>query len=1000
MATPKTLVQTKSGVIIEVPEDLVESGIRRGSYQRLDPEFEKQYKSATSQPIRAGLESALNTATLGLSNQIQKQTGLATPEEMAMRQFANPAASALGTGVGIAAPIAASLLTGGTAAPAAVGALEGAEVAATAAPSLLKSAATAVGEYAPINLVSKGGAALSEAIAPAIGKGVGSVVSSPLAQKVLTKGLTGAIQGGAEGAVFGLGNAISEDALGDPEALGEHLLSHIGEGALFGSTITGALSGATPIAGAALKKLGESDIVQAIQKHNPIKKVFSVLTGTSEEAIDNYLANSERIKANPQLSDVYDHIYTHIDDTFNKVTDTKASLDKFKSQLDNIEEMAKTRLGATKENLAQVTKEAKEIATQVKTDFIENVKIGAREKGVEIANYLDDLHQSIVKQSADSFGILENSDKWIEIEPFYKNLENSASKLEDQGTTLAKKQAEALRAQAQSIRETYGSGKVQAANFKNIIKGLDNLTNWENKGAADFDPQLNRYFKNARYFIDDMVKKEVPEYAAAMQPLSEQVRLLKSLSKYGTPQGAEKAILSLKNPVNYKYEIDAIKKLEEVSGLKFTDDIEKWANQAKLSETLEKLPEVQAHMKAKQALEAMSSPRIKAMIENELSQSPAFKKAMIAEAEYAQALAAKTDLGGVTRGNVQGKIQRAVNGDKEIRRILSELPSFEGKEIRQILEDERTSQMLSGGFGKGSSNTNRWGAIGAAGGSMLGLGPIGAGVGSVIGGMVDASGRSVARTILDAYLGASKLGTLGKIIPALNESSKKIISGSKSIFTHGVTTGVIQSGMSLKEFEKIQKKIDMEMIKEHDGQEVTSISEEAPMISANYLAKKMQMVTFLHDKLPKPVNQKILSPEYQPSTAEIAKFNRYFQAVKNPTQVLKDIKKQGASNEQIETLAAIYPKMYEEMQHAIIDDLTTHIAKGKKVNYQVSLNLSKFMKTDLVNSLSKKYVQAMQIPTNTADDSSQAIARPAAFNNLNFSNRITTSTQNAELNGV
>jgi hypothetical protein len=69
------------------------------------------------------------------------------------------------------------------------------------------------------------------------------------AAQLATGALRGAISGGMAGGAFGLGNAISEDALGDPDALGEHLLQNVGIGALWGGVpggILGALHEAIP----------------------------------------------------------------------------------------------------------------------------------------------------------------------------------------------------------------------------------------------------------------------------------------------------------------------------------------------------------------------------------------------------------------------------------------------------------------------------------------------------------------------------------------------------------------------------------------------------------------------------------------------------------------------------------------------------------------------------------------------------------------------------------
>lgn len=73
---------------------------------------------------------------------------------------------------------------------------------------------------------------------------------------LLTGGAGGSLKGALlEGSMFGLSNAVSEDAMGDKEALGEKLLAHVGIGTLAGGVTHGLGLGLTRGADALSKKL-------------------------------------------------------------------------------------------------------------------------------------------------------------------------------------------------------------------------------------------------------------------------------------------------------------------------------------------------------------------------------------------------------------------------------------------------------------------------------------------------------------------------------------------------------------------------------------------------------------------------------------------------------------------------------------------------------------------------------------------------------------------------
>jgi hypothetical protein len=94
--------------------------------------------------------------------------------------------------------------------------------------------------------------AAGNAVEAAAGKALASSIESDAARRVVAAGLGR----GVEGAAFGAGGALSEEALGDPDANAQQLLAAVGSGALLGFGVGGAF-------GAGVRGLGEARSARA-----------------------------------------------------------------------------------------------------------------------------------------------------------------------------------------------------------------------------------------------------------------------------------------------------------------------------------------------------------------------------------------------------------------------------------------------------------------------------------------------------------------------------------------------------------------------------------------------------------------------------------------------------------------------------------------------------------------------------------------------------------------
>lgn len=221
---------------LEEARDAIKNGVYRPATAQDLQELsdQKVYGEGVLNPLKAGAEAAAGTATFGLSRQLENASGLTTPEAQAQRAKRNPIASnVVGPAVGILGPLFAPELEAG-----------------------------ALGDLAnPVKALSKVGSEISDSVSPFAQKAASALANpetSPVVNKIVAKAISRGAGSAVEAAAYGLGQAVNEDALGDLNALGEKLLSHVGWGAAFGGGLGSLVGLAGEAVPGALGKARES----------------------------------------------------------------------------------------------------------------------------------------------------------------------------------------------------------------------------------------------------------------------------------------------------------------------------------------------------------------------------------------------------------------------------------------------------------------------------------------------------------------------------------------------------------------------------------------------------------------------------------------------------------------------------------------------------------------------------------------------------------------------
>lgn len=381
------VIDKRTGAVVEVPDQEVQAGFQSGAYalpkgalvpiQRADGDIGTVPAEGLSAELDAGgsilpqedfnriqaqakyggaggmAEAAAagvaRGATLGLSDVAIKSAGgeKARAALQGLKE-ANPYVSGAGELGGALLPAIAT--EGGTAEASAaelgaegVGAGEAALAAGREAPAVTDAAlslgtreasgtaGTTLGDVArgtfnaataPARLTGDAGRLAERAIGAVIGDNSPSLLARTAQRAIASAGA-----GGVEGALYGVGDQISEDTLGDKDITAQKLFAAAGHGALFGAVAGGALGGAGELGISAAKRIGSSEALQKLSETQAWRALNPNKPITRE--VDKYVAGGHRGIGRQLLDDGVLEAGDTIDELAPKV---KAGLDNAVSE--------------------------------------------------------------------------------------------------------------------------------------------------------------------------------------------------------------------------------------------------------------------------------------------------------------------------------------------------------------------------------------------------------------------------------------------------------------------------------------------------------------------------------------------------------------------------------------------------------------------------------------------------------------------------------------------
>lgn len=726
-----------------------------------------------------------------------------------------------------------------------------------------------------------------------------------------TKAIATGAQYATEGALFGLGQSISEAALGDHDLISEQTLGNIGFSGLMSGgigAVVGKLSKKAPSTPEAMLA------VEKVRQTAPPGSETSVISNLNIPADEKVYFLDKMTKLKPdavKLKKEFDEVGLPI--VTGQLSDSKdiQNISSVLSQLPLNEDGRIIR--------ESVQAGYSKIDDIIRQSFGADEHLDAAVGGAKVKNLIQDafdakytpFRESYAAREAVGNGIkiaddvsLKAYDDLVELSQKYKNETNPGRKIirEEAENFLKEASADApitkldsyAKSLSQSASEAFRAGKYDVADaYKKIQKTVDEFR----------DLHLEKYGEAGEVEAYKTLKKEYASFKKLMGEFAADTRLgKKATTEFGL------------NEI-----------LEKIPDEKFIDKIFDPKNAAGLKRLEKEFPEVfkavVQQKKSQMYVDAMNNKKFNPYnllknIDDQKKVSTGVKDLLFTPEQRRQMEIAKKWM-----ENLPEKI--GPSGTPE------------GLAWMEMAQDP-TKGLIT-------HFTNKYGARYAK---------------KMIDQLESGQGSETLRTLMNLEKGAERV-------------RKKVTSGITHLLESGgprraTLMGVSKlSPLSNEEYEKTIKDINETVNNPSVFEEKVSGATEglfqyAPNINSSMQVGIVKGLQFLQSKIPLGATEENIFQEKKPvSKYQIAQFKRYYDVVDNPMIAVDQLAAGFIPNETIETLRAVYPRMYMDMKQQVIDQITS-MKNREKITYNTKMVLSKFMGEPMVKSLNPQSIQSIQ----------------------------------------
>lgn len=185
-----------------------------------------------------------------------------------------------------------------------------------------------------------------------------------------------------------------------------------------------------------------------------------------------------------------------------------------------------------------------------------------------------------------------------------------------------------------------------------------------------------------------------------------------------------------------------------------------------------------------------------------------------------------------------------------------------------------------------------------------------------------------------------------------------------------------------------------EQLMDNMSRSTEGINDHAPNVAQAMNASAAAGLAFLSGKLPEVPTKTPFQPEWEPSATEISKFNRYYDIIEKPLNILKHAENGSLTPEHIEAINAVYPALYTHIKTSTLEHIVNH--PNKKLPYRSQLMVSMLLGQNVMPSLAPSALLANQATLNRPIGQPSQQNAPSSRNNpskLTLSNRSQTPLQ-------
>lgn len=953
-------VVDSTGKVREVADDPTLQGFESGQtatpeqvaeYHR-QAEMEAKYGGASGAAL-AGLSSAASALTFGLSDVLLAEAGDGNAETLRNLRETNPAASGVGTAIGIVAP---AIATFGASTPVSAASV-GVAGARGVAGAVLRRSAPA--------LISRVGRAVEGAVARSLP--AGETVAGQIAARAAAVGAGSAV----EGAAYGLGNVVSEAALGDPNLTAQSAAAHVGISALLGGGFGLLLGGGQTAIPAAVRRTRESigsTFTKAEERFKAVLSESESFTGTSkdtsrilwERKTDVAALDAAAPGAAKALDNSTPEIAEWVLNNRARLADMEKAFPGTTAQLARVEPKTADYL---LDNWQKVITDPK-----ARVEMAKDLTAGMQ----KVIDETNDLLRRVNKEMApkEAAALLADADGAV-VAARYTKLHDEI----DAAITKMRAEPELFDGGYARNLEMLRDGLVRDASISatpvDVFKRLKTLRQTLDE-AIPYEKDMLAVGVSGRNAINELktlrrsVKATITDEAVFGGAAARQVALDDAMSEW-------LSLFKRGGDFNSKF----MRKVTGKGGVSYV------VKPTKLNTWLNQMADARG--------EDFSATWGRAI--------DAAKK-IAAEAEASAKVAQVVDFDRKALDSLIEKAQKATADARERAAVT---------EVKNQL-DPRMS------WGSMPVASTPWRDLGVADAAKSVLpGPARAIVERFE--AVKESTRSVSRTVqrltvlerFSQQVSASIQKSVDTVVEGTARAATPVRGGAAAGAALAVGGGAADAlGAFTKRTELINALAhNPDQLHETLTAQTEDLHEHAPATAEAMQVTSARAVAFLASKVPQRPQRGPLGAAWRPSAAEIAAFNRYYDAVERPADILNQAAAGTLTPEAVEAVATVYPELFATMRAALIDKIASKASnpKGDSIPYRTKMMLSLLLGSDVDGSTAPAMVKANQAtlagPSAKTPDSQQQTQTPAVrptskgIGEITLSSRLLTPSQGA-----